>query len=146
MLAANSYFMVIFSNIADHNRVSEGGPYFYNQVGLFIKPWHAGFNSAEEMPSQVPVWVRLPRLPLEFWREDILHKIASLLGKLVAVATQTLDKKMISFDRICVEIYLNNPLPDLMEICFGSSSWIQQLDYESLLFRCWFCHEYGHLL
>ena len=93
MLATNSYFMVIFSNIVDHNSVFEGGPYFYNQVGLFIKPWHVGFNSAEEMPSRVPVWVRLPCLPLEFWREDILHKIASLLGKLAAVATQTFDKK-----------------------------------------------------
>ena len=53
---------------------------------------------------------------------------------------------MISFAQICVEIDLNNPLPDSMEICLGSSSWIQQLDYESLPFRCWFCHEYGHLL
>ena len=51
ILVANSYFMVIFLNIADRNRVFEGGPYFYNQVGLFIKPWHVGFNSAEEMPS-----------------------------------------------------------------------------------------------
>ena len=67
MLEANSYFMVIFLNIADHNRVFEGGPYFYNQVGLFIKPWHASFNSAEEMPSRAPIWVRLPHLPLEFW-------------------------------------------------------------------------------
>ena len=33
-----------------------------------------------------------------------------------------------------------------MEICLGSSSWIQQLDYESLPFRCRFCHKYGHLL
>ena len=93
MLVANSYFMVIFSNIANRNRVFEGGPYFYNQVGLSIKPWHVGFNSAKEMPSQVPVWVRLPRLPLEFWQEDILHKIASLLRKPMVGATQTLDKK-----------------------------------------------------
>ena len=97
MLATNNYSMVIFSNIVDHNKVFEGGPYFYNQVGLFIKPCHAGFNSVEEMPSRVPIRVHLPRLPLEFWREDILHKIASLLGKPAAVATQTLDKKMISF-------------------------------------------------
>ena len=49
------------------------------------------------MPSRVPIWVRLPRPPLEFWREDILHKIAILLGKPMTVATQTLDKKVISF-------------------------------------------------
>ena len=30
MLATNSYFMVIFSNIEDCNRFFEGGPYFYN--------------------------------------------------------------------------------------------------------------------
>ena len=53
---------------------------------------------------------------------------------------------MISFDWICVEIYLNNPLLDSMNFFLGSSSWIQQLDYESVPFRCRFCHEYGHLL
>ena len=60
LLVANNYFMVIFSNMADRNKVFEGGPYFFNQVGLFIKPWHIGFNSAEEISSRVPVWIRLP--------------------------------------------------------------------------------------
>ncbi|XP_059076363.1 uncharacterized protein LOC131875739 [Cryptomeria japonica] len=145
ILAANNYFLVIFSNLMDRNRAFEGGPYFFNQVGLFIKPWHMGFNSAEEIPSRVPVWIRLPRLPLEFWREDILHSISLLLGKPVGSASQTQDRKIISFARICVEVDLNNPLPDSMEIRMGSSSWIQQLDYETLPFRCRICHEYGHL-
>ena len=60
MLLANNYFMVTFNCIADRNRVFEGGPYFHNKVGLFIKPWHAGFNPAGELPNHVPVWVRLP--------------------------------------------------------------------------------------
>ena len=29
--------MVTFICMADRNRVFEGGPYFYNQVGLFVK-------------------------------------------------------------------------------------------------------------
>ena len=37
LVAANNYFMVIFSSISDRNRAFEGGPYFFNQVGLFIK-------------------------------------------------------------------------------------------------------------
>ena len=45
-----------------------------------------------------------------------------------------------------MEVDLNNPLPNSMEICLGPSSWIQQLDYETLPFRCRICHEYGHLL
>lgn len=60
MLAANNYFTVALNCLADQNKAFEGGPYFYNQVGLFIKPWRVGFNLAEELPSRVPVWVRLP--------------------------------------------------------------------------------------
>ena len=124
VLAANNYFLVIFSCMSDRNRAFEGGPYFFNQVGLFIKPWHMGFNSAEEIPSRVPVWVQLPRLPLEFWREDILHSISLLLGKPVRASTQTQDHKVISYAHICVEVDLTNQLLDSMEIRMGTSSWI----------------------
>ena len=68
-----------------------------------------------------------------------------MLGKIIAITNQSLDKKVISYARICVEIDLNNPLPDSLEICLGSSSWIQQLDYESIIFCCHICHAYGHL-
>ena len=45
-----------------------------------------------------------------------------------------------------MEIDLSKPLPDAVEMCAGSYSWVQQLDYETLPFRCRLCHEYGHLL
>lgn len=80
-LLENNYFMVTFDCLDDQNRVFEGGPYFYNQVGLFIKPWHVGFNLVEELLNQVPVWVPLPRLLVECWREDVLYLLASKLGK-----------------------------------------------------------------
>jgi hypothetical protein len=145
-LLANNFFMVTFNCMADRNRVFEGGPYFYNQVGLFVKPWHAGFNPSEELPNRVPVWVRLPRFPIECCREDVLHMLASMLGKPVGPSTQTLGKKVMTFARICVEIDLSRPIPDAVEMCAGSHSWMQQLDYETLPFRCRLCHEYGHLL
>lgn len=87
ILVANNYFLVIFSSMSDKNRAFEGGPYFFNQFGLFIKPWHMGFNSAEEIPSRVLVWVHFLRLPLEFWKEDILHSISLLLRKPVGLAS-----------------------------------------------------------
>jgi len=59
MLLANSYFMVTFNYLANRNKVFAGDPYFHNQVGLFIKPWHVGFIPLEEMPNHVPVWVCL---------------------------------------------------------------------------------------
>lgn len=97
MLLANNFSMVTFNCMADHNRVFEGGPYFYNQVGLFVKPWHAGFNSSEELPNQVSVWVQLPRFPIEYCREDVLHMIALMIKNLVGPSTQTLGKKVMTF-------------------------------------------------
>lgn len=145
-LLANNFFMVTFLCMADRNRVFEGGPYFYNQVGLFVKPWHTGFNPSEELPNRVPVWVRLPRFPIECCREDVLHMLASMLRKPVGPSSQTLGKKVMTFARICVELDLSRPLPDAVEMCAGSYSWVQQLDYETLPFRCRLCHEYGHLV
>ena len=50
MLVGNSYFFVVFSCMSNRDRVFEGGPYFYNHVGLFVKPWHLRFNFAEDLP------------------------------------------------------------------------------------------------
>ena len=145
MLLANSYFMVTFNCIADRNQVFEGGPYFHNKVGLFIKPWHAGSNPAKELPNCVILWVHLQRFPVECCQEDVLHLLASVLGNLIGTSSQTLGKKVMTFACICVEIDLSRPLPDAIEMCAGSHSWVQHLDYETLPFRCWLCREYGHL-
>ena len=37
LLTANNYFLVIFSNMTDRNKVFEGGPYFFNQVRFFYQ-------------------------------------------------------------------------------------------------------------
>ena len=69
-----------------------------------------------------------------------------MLGKPVGPSTQTLGKKVMTFSRICVELHLSRPLPYSVEMCVGSHSWMQKLDYETLPFRCCLCHEYGYLL
>ncbi len=103
------------------------------------------FNSIEDLPLRVPVWVCLPQLPLEFQHEDILQQIVAVLGKPTAKSHQSLDKNVIYYADICVGIDLNNALLDSLEICLGSSSWIQQLDYDSIPFHCYICYAYGHL-
>lgn len=71
--------------------------------------------------------------------------VVALLGKLVGPSYQTLERKVMNFACICVEIDLSNPLPDSLEIHAGAYSWVQQLDYDTFPFRCRLCHEYGHL-
>lgn len=134
MLLANNYFMVTFNCMKDCNRVFEGGPYFHNYVGLFIKLWHIGFNPLEELLNHVLVWVLLPLFLVESCREDVLGMLASLLGKPIGSLMQTLGRKVMTFGRIYVEIDLSKPFLDAIDMCVGSYSWVQQLDYETLPF------------
>ncbi|WP_416229976.1 hypothetical protein, partial [Pseudomonas paraeruginosa] len=69
----------------------------------------------------------------------MLHLLASVLGIPVGTSMQTLGKKVMNFACICVEIDLSRPLPDAIEMCVGSYSWVQQLDYETLPFCCFLC-------
>lgn len=123
-----------FSCILDPNRAFEGMPYFYNQFDLFIKPWHVGFYSMEELPSKVPIWVHLPWMSLECWRRDILQLISMVLRKPIGPSQQTLHKRIFSYVCVCVEIDLSNPLLDSIDLIVGSSSWTQPLDYEMFPF------------
>lgn len=70
--------------------------------------------------------------------------LTSVLGRPVGASSQTLGGRVMTFTCICVEIDLSKPLPYAIDMCVGSYSWVQQLDYETLPFQCRLCHEYSH--
>ena len=65
-LGAKGFFTVIFSNLEDKERISEGGPYFMNNAGLFMRHWVDCYNLENENMLAAPVWIRLFGLPIEF--------------------------------------------------------------------------------
>ena len=56
-LGANGFFTVVFYNPEDKNIIFEGGPYFYNFVGLYLTFWKERFNPDKEDLSIAPVWL-----------------------------------------------------------------------------------------
>lgn len=56
------------------------GPHMFFGKPMIVKPWAASFNFQEEILRVIPVWVRLPNLPLSCWGSDSLTRIGSLLG------------------------------------------------------------------
>ena len=77
--------------------------------------------------------------------EQGLAMIGNSIGRHLGVAKDTMEVSMAVYARICVEMDLSQPLPIEMEIELAGLSWIQQLDYEALPFRCRVCHKHGHL-
>lgn len=69
------YFVVKVGNPHEKTRLLAKGPYPIANLPLIIREWVAGFNFETEVLKEVPLWVRLPNLPLTCWSGDSLSRI-----------------------------------------------------------------------
>ena len=51
--------------------------------GLYLNKWNLDFDPNQDVPSDVPVWVRLPHLPLHCRSTESLAAIGNTLGKYI---------------------------------------------------------------
>jgi hypothetical protein len=133
--------MFEFTSKEDKELIFRNGPYFMGPWGLYLNKWMSDFNFAADVPSGIPVWVRLPNLPVHCWNWDSLKHIGNSLGKFI---DQVDNKDQYDCARICVEVDLEVGLPEAIKINVGSWTHVQMLDYEQLPFKCRKCHVYGH--
>eukprot|EP00253_Pinus_taeda_P004123 PITA_04123 len=85
--------------------------------GLSLNKWTPDFDPGVDVPTVVPMWVRLPNLPVHFWNWESLKHIVNTLGKFI---DRENNKDQYDCARICVEVDLELP------------------------FKCRKCHVYGH--
>ena len=89
--------------------------------GLYLNKWTLDFDPSQDVPSTVPIWVRLPHLPLHCWNSDSLEAIGNTLGKYIDKADQ---KDQFSYARICVEVDLEIGLPEVINLTVAEWSHI----------------------
>jgi hypothetical protein len=135
------FFVFSFTKAKDRDLVFRSGPYFMGARGLFLAPWTLDFNPGDEITA-VPVWVRLPHLPLHLWGRISLKDIDNKLGRFLDNMAPKEDQY--TYARICVEVSLEEGLPEAIKLTLGEWSHIQELDYEQIPFKCLRCHAYGH--
>jgi len=135
------FFLFDFASKSDRDLIFRNGPYFMGPQGLYLTSWSPDFDPAMDVPKAVPVWVRLPNLPMHCWGEDSLKTIGNRLGRYIDSAA---PKEQYSFARVCVEVDLEAGLPEAIKLTIKGWQKFQQVDYEQLPFKCRHCHEYGH--
>jgi hypothetical protein len=79
----NGFFVFVFENPEDRGVIFRNGPYFMGPEGLYLNKWMPYFDPTQDVPFVVPVWVRLPHLPLHCWNQKSLHIIGNALGKYI---------------------------------------------------------------
>lgn len=110
--------------------------------GLYLNRWTPEFDLELDIPSVVPVWVRLLHLPLHCWRDESVKVIGNAVGKYIDISEP--KENMHPCARICVEVNLGKGLPEAIKIKVDHWIHIQRSDYEQIPFKCKVCHEYGH--
>ena len=77
------FFIFEFISKEDRDLVFRNGPYFMGSQGLYLNKWTPDFNAEVDVPKEVPVWVRLPNLPVHCWNSQTLEKVGNALGKYI---------------------------------------------------------------
>lgn len=77
----DGYFVLRFACAIDKKKVLADGPYFFNNRPVILKEWMENYKFKDDIVKTMPLWVRLPDLPLHCWGKDSLSRIGSLIGK-----------------------------------------------------------------
>ncbi|KAK4713158.1 hypothetical protein R3W88_019065 [Solanum pinnatisectum] len=74
---SDGYFVVRFANEEERDKVLCAGPHYLLKRHVIMKPWLLEFNFKEEILTTIPLWIKLPNLPLNYWNFVVLRKICS---------------------------------------------------------------------
>ncbi|GLJ21909.1 hypothetical protein SUGI_0409690 [Cryptomeria japonica] len=113
-LGARGFFMVIFDNLEDRKKIFCKSFWSWEaKHTLLLKPWYPTFKLGIESFDQIPIWVRLPNLPLQFWFESCFKVVGDSLGKILGADKGSLDYFHTAYAHILVEMDSSKEKPYL---------------------------------
>ncbi|CAK8535762.1 unnamed protein product [Lathyrus sativus] len=139
------YFILWFKSFKDRDEVLLRGLYMIRNIPLLIREWRPGFKIKDELLRTLPIWVKLPQLPIVLWGDTSLNKIGSSLGNPIMTDECTANRLRVSYARILVEMDITKELPQTITIADHEGEKIQQaIEYEWRPLFCNKCQKVGH--
>ncbi|KAL0416815.1 UNVERIFIED_CONTAM: hypothetical protein Slati_3513400 [Sesamum latifolium] len=68
----HGFYFFRFKTVAAMEKVIEGGPWLFQGQPIILQQWESGLALRKHKHTQVPVWVQLKHLPVEFWTDAVL--------------------------------------------------------------------------
>ncbi|CAN1836423.1 hypothetical protein LINPERHAP1_LOCUS34764 [Linum perenne] len=137
--AANSFFLVRFSDQDDYQRAAFRGPWKIYDYYISVARWTPQFNEEEPL-EKILTWVRLPRLPIHYFNQLAVTRIGNHIGRTVRLDLATSEGARGRYARVCVEVDISKPL--LGKYMIEDRTFL--VEYESLENICHHCGIYGH--
>lgn len=85
-------------------------------------------------------WVRLPKLPIEFYDASVLREIGSAIGPVLRIDSYTASETRGGYARFCVHLDLEKPLIRAVRV----GRLVQKVLYEGISSLCFCCGKLGH--
>lgn len=132
----NGFYMVKCDLPMDRERIISEGLWMIYDHYLAVAQWSPKFSSPHTKVKKTMVWIRFPGHNLLYYDESFLLALATTVGTLVKVDSNTLKVERGRFARICVEIDLTKPV--VGKVCINDD-WYK-VQYEGLHIICASCH------
>ncbi|XP_074289309.1 uncharacterized protein LOC141614463 [Silene latifolia] len=141
----NGLFVVRFAKPEHHKLVLANGMFLFDGKPIVIKPWDPSVRISKVSVKKVLIWVKLVGLDLKFWGAKCLEKLASLVGRFARIDDSTLDKTLLGFARIMVEVEIDQSFPNSVtfEDELGNEVKVA-IEYDWLPITCKQCRGIGH--
>ena len=145
-MEGNSYLFRI-PNSSTRSRVLNQRLWQIEGQTMFVAKWVPGIVPSKPELSSAPIWLELRNVPLLFFHEEGLERIASLVGHPKCLHPSTANKTNLEVAKVLTIIEPRQPLPEAVNVQFDSgevrrilvsSPWMPPV--------CLHCKEIGHSL
>ncbi|KAL0420752.1 UNVERIFIED_CONTAM: hypothetical protein Slati_3098100 [Sesamum latifolium] len=129
--------------------VIEGGPWLFQGQPIVLQRWQPGMALRKLKHTEVPVWIKLKHLPVEYWTEEGLSVVASGIGKPLYPDAITKACMRLDFARVCVMLNISSKLPKHIVILApiaegGKVPCKVDVEYKWVPKKCVTCMSLGH--
>ncbi|CAA7030643.1 unnamed protein product [Microthlaspi erraticum] len=138
-------FLFRIPNASTRHRVINQRLWQIEGQTMFVAKWEPGLTPAKPELTSAPIWLELRDVPLQFFNDDGLERIASLVGNPKFLHHQTANKTNLEVAKVFTLIDPRKPLPEVVNAQFDSgeicrvrvsSPWMPPI--------CEHCKEIGH--
>lgn len=104
-------YLFEFQSEADKIAVLSRQWSFCHKSPVVLRTWDPDMDVDEVKPQTRNEWIQLHKIPFRFWTSEGLSKLASFVGKPVAIDSPTACRSRFGFARILVEVHVDETLP-----------------------------------
>ncbi|TVU34786.1 hypothetical protein EJB05_16638, partial [Eragrostis curvula] len=132
--------------LGDWKRIMEEGPWIFRGCALMLEPFDGSTTVPKTIPSKVPAWIQIHKIPHLYRTESIVKQLAARVGEEVMVEMRAVASNEGDFHRAKVLLTASDPLARFVTLVpEGRDAIFLQVKYEKMPRHCAHCGLMGHI-